>query len=142
MFTLLLFSTTHNLHHTCNGQYENSTEVIFLLFLFPNWWIEHNHNTTQHNHNTTTTTTKITTTQQLIILITMNGYNYSVRPLSLHLFCWNLTQHHRPMPVVWSVSLKTVGCLCKDSIVMHTTVVIFFIESNTITTHQRQRHNN
>ena len=36
VFTFLLFSTTHNLHHTCNGQYENSTEAIFLLFLFPN----------------------------------------------------------------------------------------------------------
>ena len=49
--------------------------------------------------------------------------NHTIFPLSLHLFCWNLTQHHRP--VVLSVSLKTVGCLCKDSIiVMHNTTTI------------------
>ena len=55
-------------------------------------------------------------------------------PLSLHLFCWNLTQHHRP--VVLSVSLKTVGCLCKDSIMM----LIIIITKRHTTTTQQQRY--
>jgi hypothetical protein len=67
----------------------------------------------------------------------MNGYNYSVRPLSLHLFCWNLTQHHRPRPVVLSVSLKTIGCLCKDSIMM--LIIIIIIRKQHTTTQQQQQ---
>ena len=54
-------------------------------------------------------------------------------PLSLHLFCWNLTQHHRL--VVLSVSLKTVGCLCKDSMTM-----LIIITTTTQQQRQQQQH--
>ena len=121
---LYVYKTQNLKHNTVNGQYVNSTEAIFLLFLFH---YRDRYGTgcrTQDNHNNTTTQQhsqipKIPNTKQQVLYepfrTTMNGYNYSVRPLSLHLFCWNLTQHHRP--VVLSVSLFLDVCCLLDRIV-------------------------
>ena len=87
---------TQNLNHTFNGP----SKIQLKLFCCHQ---RTNTTTTQPQHNNTTTLTKT-------VLITTTTHddkiNHTIFPLSLHLFCWNLTQHHWPRPVVLSVSLK------------------------------------
>ena len=130
-----------SLNHTFNGQSirkfnfhrENRTQP------------QHNHNNIINNNNNNTTTL----TKTVLITTTTHDdkLNHTIFRLSLHLFCWNLTQHHRPM--VLSVSLKTVGCLCKDSM-MHNVEALFLLfriihrieHNHNTTTQQQQQHNN
>ena len=77
---------------------------------------------TQHNHNNTTTLTKTVFSQK-------QKQSHNISSISTSL----LLEPDTTSSVVLSVSLKTVGCLCKDS----TTMLII-----TITTQQQRNNNN
>ena len=94
------------------SQYTKIQQLIFLLFLFPN------------HKNRTQPQLPITThhRQRLNNYSNNNNYNYTR---------WQKQSHHissistslllepDTASLMLSVSLKTVGCLCKDSIMMH-----------------------